>query len=389
VAVDRESILKRADGLLRQGRLDAAIDEYVRLVKQQPEDWGALNTLGDLYAQAGRSDKAVEQYTRIADYHFAEGFFPKAQALYKKALKCQPKHEHTLRRLAEIATKQGLLANARQYLQQLGGYEEPRAPQARGVSPPPEAPVPTITPGAPVQETAPPSVVVAERFVRDTIAVETPMLSAEHSVTDSPPLAAPDAIAVDHSAGVAPPPLAEHREDAFDIDLTDALGTLTITEEPPALAPLVPAPPLDAVFAELRAKATAEQLEPSARAQYEMALHLLRDGRSDEAIAAFEMAAQSPTFRFKAGSELGRLLAAHGDLAGAIEWFERALDGSAPTPVARAATLYDLADILEQTKEPARALAVLLELETDVPSFRDVDVRLTRLKDVLTAEGIR
>ena len=46
-----------------------------------------INALGDLYLRAGDVDRAVAQFVRIADHLFGEGFFPKAAAVYKKALK--------------------------------------------------------------------------------------------------------------------------------------------------------------------------------------------------------------------------------------------------------------------------------------------------------------
>jgi len=119
VAIDRDAALKKAEKFLRQGKLDGAIEEYVRLVEDQPRDWNSINALGDLYVRAGDTDRAVEQFTRIADHLFAEGFFPKAAALYKKALKVNSAHEPTLRRLGEIAARQGLLADAKTYFRQL------------------------------------------------------------------------------------------------------------------------------------------------------------------------------------------------------------------------------------------------------------------------------
>jgi tetratricopeptide (TPR) repeat protein len=113
LAFDRENTLKKAEKLLRQGRLDAAIAEYVKLVDDQPGDWNTANTLGDLYARAGRTDEAVAQYSRIADHFAAEGFYPKASALSKKILKLQPTHEPTQLQLAEISVMQGLLADAK------------------------------------------------------------------------------------------------------------------------------------------------------------------------------------------------------------------------------------------------------------------------------------
>ena len=43
--------------MLRQGKLDAAIAEYLRVVEDQPRDWNAANMLGDLYARAGQSTR--------------------------------------------------------------------------------------------------------------------------------------------------------------------------------------------------------------------------------------------------------------------------------------------------------------------------------------------
>ena len=117
--IDREATLRQAERLKGQGRLDLAIAEYVRLVADQPRDWNTINALGDLYLRAGDTDRAVAQFVLIADHLFGEGFFPKAAAVYKKALKSRPDHEHTLLRLAEIAAAQELLADARAYLRKL------------------------------------------------------------------------------------------------------------------------------------------------------------------------------------------------------------------------------------------------------------------------------
>lgn len=113
---DREDTLKKAEKLLRQGRLEAAIAEYVRVVEEQPKDWNTANLLGDLYVRAGRAEKAAEQYARIADHFSREGFYPKAAALYKKILKFRPDDEAVQLELAELSTKQGLLADAKAQL---------------------------------------------------------------------------------------------------------------------------------------------------------------------------------------------------------------------------------------------------------------------------------
>ena len=119
MSIDRETALRQAEKLHREGRLDLAIAAYARLVEAQPRDWNTMNTLGDLYLRAGDVERGIAQFVQIADHLFSEGFFPKAAALYKKTLKAKPDHEHTLLRLAEIAASQELLADARTYLRKL------------------------------------------------------------------------------------------------------------------------------------------------------------------------------------------------------------------------------------------------------------------------------
>lgn len=114
---DREGALKKAEKALRQGRIDAAIEEYVRIVDAQPRDWNSANALGDLYVRAGQIDRGVAQYTRIADHLAEEGFYSKAGALFKKILKIKPDDEYSLLQSAELAFRQGLVADAKQTFQ--------------------------------------------------------------------------------------------------------------------------------------------------------------------------------------------------------------------------------------------------------------------------------
>ena len=85
MSIDRAAILRRAETLLQQGKLEAAIAEYRRIVDEQPEDWTTANILGDLYIRAGQNDKAVEQFVRIADHLQRQGFLPKAAALIRRS----------------------------------------------------------------------------------------------------------------------------------------------------------------------------------------------------------------------------------------------------------------------------------------------------------------
>jgi len=119
VAFDRAATLRNAEKLIRQGKVDAAIAEFVRIVEDQPHDWAAKNTLGDLYMRGGHTEKAIEQFIEIANNLNDEGAAAKAGALYKKILKLKPDHEHSLLQLSEILGGQKLYADARAHLNAL------------------------------------------------------------------------------------------------------------------------------------------------------------------------------------------------------------------------------------------------------------------------------
>jgi tetratricopeptide (TPR) repeat protein len=119
VGVDRETTVKKAEEHVREGKTDLAIEEYLRLVEDQPGDIGAANALGDLYAKIGNRAQAVAQFVQIGDFHRDSGFVPKAVAFYKKALKVDPASDHALSQLAQIAVDQELYADATLYLNRL------------------------------------------------------------------------------------------------------------------------------------------------------------------------------------------------------------------------------------------------------------------------------
>ena len=128
--IDREDTLKKAEKLVRQGKLDAAIAEYLRVVEDQPGDWTTANSLGDLYVRAGQPDLAAGQYARIAAHFMEEGFYPKASAIYKKLLKLTPGDESAQLNLAELSQKQGLLADAKAQLNAVEARRRSRGDRA-------------------------------------------------------------------------------------------------------------------------------------------------------------------------------------------------------------------------------------------------------------------
>lgn len=126
MAFDRDGTLKNAEKFVRLGRYDAAIDEYQRVLQDSTDDWKTTNTLADLYLRVGRVDRATELLARIADHLVREGFLPRAEAFYKRILKVSPADEHALARLADLASRRGILVEAKDYLLALARAQQGR-----------------------------------------------------------------------------------------------------------------------------------------------------------------------------------------------------------------------------------------------------------------------
>ena len=115
---NKAKVLSAAEKFVQQGKLHNAISEYEKIVEKDAKDLTVLNTIGDLYARLGQTDKAGEYFKRVGDTYAGDGFTVKAIAMYKKLTKLNPANTATVQRLAELYTQQGLYNDARQqYLQ--------------------------------------------------------------------------------------------------------------------------------------------------------------------------------------------------------------------------------------------------------------------------------
>ena len=114
---NKQKVLGAAEKYVQQGKLQNAIAEYEKILKNDSKDLTVLNTVGDLYARIGENDKATECFKSVGDAYAAQGFTVKGIAMYKKISKLKPSLESVLK-LAELYTQQGLFNDARaQYLQ--------------------------------------------------------------------------------------------------------------------------------------------------------------------------------------------------------------------------------------------------------------------------------
>jgi tetratricopeptide (TPR) repeat protein len=114
MADKRVALLKRANKLFRQGKAEAAIKEYNKILALKPDDLEVRRIVGDLQLRENNLPGAIEQFEWIADHYLKEGFFAKAIAMFKRITRVDPNYEGALVKLAELYTKQGLVMEAKQ-----------------------------------------------------------------------------------------------------------------------------------------------------------------------------------------------------------------------------------------------------------------------------------
>ncbi|HEX7962174.1 MAG TPA: tetratricopeptide repeat protein [Terriglobales bacterium] len=114
---NKAKVLSAAEKCVQQGKLQAAILEYDKIVKQDPKDLTVLNTMGDLYARVGNNSQAVSCFKQVGEGYASAGFVVKAIAMYKKLTKLSPHDIDSVNRLADLYSQQGLYSDARaQYM---------------------------------------------------------------------------------------------------------------------------------------------------------------------------------------------------------------------------------------------------------------------------------
>ncbi|MBN2399806.1 MAG: tetratricopeptide repeat protein [Candidatus Aminicenantes bacterium] len=121
---NRLKIAQQAEKLFKQGKIEAAIKEYQKLIELKPDDLEIRRIIGDLYLKLNKLPDAIKQFEWISDFYLKEGFFTKAIAMYRRITRIAPQNESISIKLADLYTKQGLIIEAKQiYLEMAEEYK--------------------------------------------------------------------------------------------------------------------------------------------------------------------------------------------------------------------------------------------------------------------------
>ncbi|HEU4583623.1 MAG TPA: tetratricopeptide repeat protein [Polyangiaceae bacterium] len=120
MAFDREKTLQAAQKYVEKRKYDRAIQEYQKVVQQEPNDARTLLRIGDLQSRMGAHPDAIATYDRVALYYAGKGHSLKAVAVLKQIGELIERHApqladqygHVLPKLAQIYGELGLINDA-------------------------------------------------------------------------------------------------------------------------------------------------------------------------------------------------------------------------------------------------------------------------------------
>ncbi len=117
MAVDKSKLLKSAEKFIAGGKIQQAIDEYLKILKENQRDWNLMIQVGDLCLKINKTPEAIQHFQKVADHYYLDGFYLKAIAIYKRINKLDPNLTEICIKLADLYLKQGLTMDAKSQLQ--------------------------------------------------------------------------------------------------------------------------------------------------------------------------------------------------------------------------------------------------------------------------------
>jgi tetratricopeptide (TPR) repeat protein len=114
MAIDRTKVAKQAEEYLAAGRIGKAIDNFLKLLEDNPKDLNLTNRIGDIYLQDNKQTEALVMFKRAATGFEQNGFLNKAVAIYKKAFRAAPDDMDLAARLVDTYKRANMLKDAAQ-----------------------------------------------------------------------------------------------------------------------------------------------------------------------------------------------------------------------------------------------------------------------------------
>jgi len=112
VLIKKDKHLAAAQKFLERGQEERALEEFARVVQEDPNDTRTWLKMAEIHARRGALEQARDIYLRTAEIYVEQGFPRKAMTVYKSVLKLTPGLPHVRERLADTYRQQGMVADA-------------------------------------------------------------------------------------------------------------------------------------------------------------------------------------------------------------------------------------------------------------------------------------
>ncbi len=110
--IDRAKVQKSAESFMASGKVERAIEEFLKLLEDKPDDFGLMNRIGDAWLQINRTADAMDLFKKAGLGFERGGFINRAAAIYKKAHRSAPDDIDIAARLAECYRQTNMVKDA-------------------------------------------------------------------------------------------------------------------------------------------------------------------------------------------------------------------------------------------------------------------------------------
>lgn len=336
------------DKIFGRNKASKEISACEGALEKRPNDTMILKKLGDLYLKAEHFKDASEIYVRLGEIYNGRGFYPKAIALYKQAIKINPSWEGPYEKLAELYQVQGFSREAATQYVKLSEILEQSGDSIEATMYMQKA-----------AELDPAITQVSKKVHSYKV--------KEKAMTEPVP-------------GTAPKPEVE-RADFYDLtkeidtQLEKELEEFSIDE---SYDDTVDTTGVESVFRAIQENA-AQEGKDDPLFQYNMGLAYRETGLLDEAIDAFKKVVETGEKLYDALVMLGITYRERGFFQESLDALRRAVSLKDSTRDMKIGILYEIAQTYKAVGDNTNALTIFREIQKDHKDFKDVELEIVRL----------
>lgn len=340
------------DRLFGRSKLSKEISACEAALEKRPSDPVILKKLGDLYLKAENIKGASGIYVRLGEVYTSKGFYPKAVALYKQAIKINPTWEDPYLKLAELYQMQGFIREAATQYMKLSEILEKNGDSAE-----------------------------AAMYMQKAAELDPAITQVSKKVHS---FQVKEKAMVEPIPATSPRPQVEHTD---FYDLTKELDEELDRELEQLLQEDKAVPPEEMVVDETGVQSVFRAIEENAARegtddplfQYNMGLAYRETGLLEEAADAFRKVIQTGQKLYDAYVMLGMTCRELGQFRESLDALKKALSLQDATQDMKIGVLYEVAQTYKAMGDNANALSIFREIQKEHRDFKDVELEIARL----------